>query len=127
MSLKKGDLFIAVILIIAIIGWFSKDKLWNDNLSKNAVIKIDGQTYSTISLDNSNEREEIPLTLANNEYMRIVTEGDQIWVEESTCPDKICVKTGKINKPGQSIVCLPTKTVIHIEGVEDMDIDDISI
>ena len=128
MRLKKGDLFIAIILITAVLGWFIKDTIWADNNSKNAVIKIDGQIYTTIPLDSSNERKETQLTnLPGDIYMRIVTEKDQIWVEESTCPDKVCVLTGKINKPGQSIVCLPSKTVIYIEGAEEMDIDDIAI
>jgi len=127
MKLKKGDLFIIVILVTAVLGWFLKDAIFPDDSSKNAVIKIDGQVYATIPLDKDNERQEIPLTLADNQYMRIVTEKDQIWVEKSTCPDEVCIKTGKIRKPGQSIVCLPNKTVIHIEGAEDMDIDDLSV
>ncbi|MBM4763035.1 NusG domain II-containing protein [Bacillus sp. B15-48] len=127
MRLKKGDLFIAIILIIAVLGWFTKDTIWADNISRNAVLKVDGQIYTTLTLDSSNEREEIPLHLAGDHFMRIVTEKDQIWVEESTCPDKICVITGKISKPGQSIVCLPTKTIIYIDGKEEMEVDDISI
>lgn len=127
MRLKKGDLFIGIILIIAVLGWSFKDTILPDNLNKNAVIKIDGQDYATLKLDSSNEREEMPLTnLPGDIYMRIVMEKEQIWVEESTCPDEVCVLTGKITKPGQSIICLPSKTVIYIEGTEEMDVDDIS-
>ena len=126
MRLKKGDLVIAVILITAVLGWFIKDTIWADTISKKAVIKIDGQIYTTLTLDSSNERKEIPLTLPGGNFIRIVSEKDKIWIEESTCPDKVCVITGKINKPGQSIVCLPNKTVIYIEGTEKTDIDDVS-
>lgn len=126
MKLKKGDLIIAIILITAGLGWFFKDTILADNISKKAVIKIDGEIYTTLTLDSSNERKEIPLTLPGNQSIRIITEKDQIWVEESTCPDEVCVLTGKINKPGQSIVCLPNKTVIYIEDTEGTDIDDLS-
>ena len=126
MRLKKGDLIIVIVLITAILGWFTKDIILADTISKNAIIKIDGQIHTTLKLDNSNERKEISLTLPGDNFMRIISEKDTIWVEESTCPDKVCVKTGKINKPGQSIVCLPNKTVIYIEGAEETDIDDIS-
>ena len=115
-------------MVTAVLGWFIKDNILAENNSKNAVIKIDGEIYATIALDSSNERKETRLTnLPGDISMRIVTEKDQIWVEESTCPDKVCLATGKIHKPGQSIVCLPSKTVIYVEGAEVMDIDDVAI
>lgn len=126
MKLKKGDLVIVIFLVFAGLGWFIKDIIWADTMSKNAVIKIDGQIYTTLKLDSSNERKEIPLSLPGDNSMLIVIEKDNIWVEETTCPEKVCVKTGKINKPGQNIVCLPNKTVIYIEGTEETEIDDVS-
>lgn len=128
--MKKGDLLIVVLLIIALLstfgGRFFKEAFLAGSQNRTAVIKIDGEIYATIPLKSSNERKEIPLTLDNGGFMRIVTEKDKIWVEESSCPDEICVKTGKIDSPGESIVCLPNKTVIHIEGFKKMDVDDIS-
>lgn len=126
MRLKKGDLVILLFLIAVGIGWFFKDTILADDIRKKAVIKIDGEVYMTLTLDSTNERKEIPLSFPNDGWMLIITEKDQIWVEESTCPEKICVLTGKISKPGQSIVDLPYKTVIYIEGSEGTDIDDIS-
>lgn len=126
MKLKKGDLLIGIVLLIAVLGWSFKDTILPDNPNKNAVIKIDGQDYATLKLDSSNERQEIPLTLPGGQSMLIVSEKDQIWVEETTCADEVCALTGKVNKPGQSIVCLPNKTVIFIEGIEELDVDDIS-
>ena len=37
---------------------------------------------------------------------------------DSACPDKLCVKTGWISRPGESIVCLPNRVVIEITGGE---------
>ncbi|MBI4744209.1 MAG: NusG domain II-containing protein [Actinobacteria bacterium] len=37
-------------------------------------------------------------------------------VASSTCPDKICVSYGWIENPSQSIVCLPHRVLIKIEG-----------
>jgi len=128
MRFKKGDLAIIILLIAASISWFMKDIIWPNAKNKQAVIKIDGQIYTTLPLDSSNERKEMPLTLPgeNNVHSIIVTEKDKVWVKESSCPNKICVKTGKISKPSQSIVCLPGKTVIYIEGTGKKDVDDVS-
>jgi hypothetical protein len=38
-------------------------------------------------------------------------------VISSTCPDKICVSYGWIENQSQSIVCLPHRVLIKIEGV----------
>ncbi len=34
-----------------------------------------------------------------------------IWAD---CPDELCVKQGVISQLGQSIICLPNKTVVQI-------------
>lgn len=124
MKLKKGDLAILILLIVAALGWVVKDFIWPDTIDKNAVIKVESQIYATHVLDSSNQLMEIPIELPDNNYVHVVMEGDIIWVEDASCPDKVCVKTGKITKPGQSIVCLPNKTVVYIEGTEKTDIDD---
>ena len=35
---------------------------------------------------------------------------------ESTCPNHICEKTGRISQPGQSIICAPNGAVITVKG-----------
>lgn len=124
MRLKKGDFAIVIVLVVVALGWFIKDFIWSDDINKQAVIKVDSQIYDTIPLDISNEHKEIPLKLPDNNYVHIVMEKDNIWVEDASCPDKVCVKTGTITKSGQSIVCLPNKTVVYIEGTEKTEIDD---
>ena len=32
------------------------------------------------------------------------------------CPDKLCVKTGKISRSGQSIVCVPARISVRLTG-----------
>ena len=42
---------------------------------------------------------------------------------EATCPDQICVRQGAVQFAGESIVCLPHKLVVTIEGGQPADID----
>lgn len=44
---------------------------------------------------------------------------------DANCPDGLCVKMGKINKNGQSIICLPNKTVIEV--VSDSKSNDVDV
>ncbi len=39
----------------------------------------------------------------------------EVYVEKASCKNQICVKTGKISKEGESIVCLPNRVIIEIE------------
>jgi hypothetical protein len=47
-------------------------------------------------------------------------------VLSSPCPEKICVKTGKISKPGQWIACLPNKVFVAVRGRRNEQPDAIS-
>ncbi len=40
----------------------------------------------------------------------------KVWVARSTCPHKICMRMGKISRPGQIIVCIPNHLIIRIAG-----------
>ncbi len=46
--------------------------------------------------------------------LTVVLEKREAYVRESSCPDKICVKTGKINKKGQLIICAPNGVMLRI-------------
>ncbi|MGO0916151.1 NusG domain II-containing protein, partial [Clostridioides difficile] len=35
-----------------------------------------------------------------------------VEIVDASCPDKVCVHTGFINKPSQSIVCIPNRVSI---------------
>ena len=39
-------------------------------------------------------------------------------MKDADCPDKLCEKTGKISKNGETIVRLPHRVVVEIQGGE---------
>jgi hypothetical protein len=63
-------------------------------------------------------RVEITTALGSNTVE--VADG-QIRVVESTCANQDCVHQGAISSPGQTIVCLPNRLVIRVEGSNDGD------
>ena len=44
-------------------------------------------------------------------------------MEDANCPDKLCIKQGKIDSNGQKIVCLPNKTVVEIRSEKESEDD----
>ncbi|MFZ5945464.1 MAG: NusG domain II-containing protein [Bacillota bacterium] len=125
MQLKKGDFLIILILAVALAGWLARDLLWPDSEDKKAIVEVNGQLYKTIPL-NTTENNRLNISLPNNNFVDIVSANNVIYVEDASCPDKVCIKTGKISKTGQNIVCLPNKVVILIEGEKDQEYDDLS-
>lgn len=49
---------------------------------------------------------------------RLEISGGRVRMIDSACPDKLCVRTGWISRPGESIICLPNRVVIEIKGGE---------
>lgn len=86
--------------------------------SAKVVVRVDGEIYGEYPL-NSNKVIELGTERGNN---KIIINDSTVWMEDADCPDKVCVKTGKIKNPGQTIVCLPHRTVIEITG-DNADID----
>ncbi len=44
----------------------------------------------------------------------LVIKDGEAYMENATCPDKICVNYGKISRTGESIICRPNKVVVTV-------------
>ena len=38
------------------------------------------------------------------------------WLREANCPDKLCVRQGRVRYSGQVITCLPNRLTVTVEG-----------
>ncbi len=43
-------------------------------------------------------------------------EDGTVRMEAADCPDQVCIHMGRIESKGETIVCLPHKVVLQIEG-----------
>ena len=46
-----------------------------------------------------------------------------VWVEDSPCRQKICVRSGKLKKAGTWLACLPNRVFVHVEGKDEEEVD----
>lgn len=116
--MKKGDKITAVV-IAGIVVISSIGVLAYMYLAKGghhiAEIKQDGKVIRTIDLDSIASAEDIRVSYGND-YNVVRVEKGKIRIIDADCPDKLCVKTGWITEPGQSVICLPHKLIIKIQG-----------
>ena len=47
----------------------------------------------------------------------------KVKIIEASCPDKIDVKFGEIDKVGQSIICMPNRLIIQIKSNKPNELD----
>ena len=82
-----------------------------------AVVRIDGETHCRLSLT---ENTEYVIETADGQRNTLVIEDGRAYVSEATCPDGICTAHRPITRDGESIVCLPHRVVIELEGGTEM-------
>lgn len=105
---------IIIILLVALLALASVLFAFGGNGSpKYASVKLNGKAKAEYSLDRTGEYE---LSGENGITLTLVIEKDGVSVRHAECPDKLCEKTGKISGAGQSIICLPAKISISLEG-----------
>ena len=63
---------------------------------------------------------EVSGPLGNN---RVVVRDGSVFMEAAPCANQICVKTGRVARPGQWIACLPNRVFVAVEGGADEQID----
>lgn len=115
---KKSDLLIiGIFLLIALIVFLPT--LSDSEKTLTAVITADGETFTEIRLTDSTE-EEIKI---NGTVIKI--NGKTVFFAESNCPDKVCVKTGKLDSHGDSSACVPNRVSVYIKGEKTEDDIDI--
>lgn len=103
----RNDIILIVAILTAIIICFIF--LRPVDTGNYAVVIIDGKQTAKYSLSSN-----IQTDIVSDGINRLVIENGEAYISYADCRTNVCVNTGKINKIGQSIVCLPHKLIIGI-------------
>lgn len=75
-----------------------------------AVVTKNGTNYYPLG-------EERTITLSENGYsLTVAVEDGAVFVREANCPEQICRRTGRIARPGETILCSCAGVLLRIEG-----------
>lgn len=124
--MKKGDyIVIALILILSSTIYFNtKSKLVETN-SKIVVVSVDGKEFARYTLGDTDDNVYTIDSEYGHNVFKVTSDG--VHMVESDCKDQICVHQGHITKTGESIICLPNRLVISIEGTNDDNADEVDV
>ena len=80
--------------------------------AENVLIRVDGNVFWEGSVKKD---DQIEVNGFDGGHNTVVIKDGEVCVTQADCPDKVCVKTGKVNAAGQTIVCLPHRVVVEIK------------
>ena len=111
--IRKADIILAILLIIT--GLIVSYLFASDNGSGDTVrITIDGQPYASYALS---EDKTIEIN-ENNNINKITIKDSSVSMTFSDCPNQDCVQHSAISRTSESIVCLPHKIIVEIDGTD---------
>jgi hypothetical protein len=114
---------IAGVLLIALLGFAGNHVLAAKQMDKGsqaqAIIKAEGKVIRTIALHEKAAGSFLITGKIGPERVEIA--GKRVRIVQSPCPNQLCVQQGWISTPGQSIVCVPGRILIYIEGKSAVD------
>jgi hypothetical protein len=122
---KKTDILIVLAIVFVSIALWNVYGLFNSKKVVKAEIYYYSDLVETVDLNDGVDK-KFSIPQDKNVVFHKDKEGN-IWFEESDCPDKICIKSGKLHLSGQSAACLPNGIVLKIVPVGERTDDDLDI
>ena len=120
---KTGITFadVLIILFVACVGIILALSVFTDKgIPTMCVVEINGAEYARYGMVSLADEKIIEI---DNEYGRntIVIDRNGAAVVYSDCADGIEVKAGRIDCAGQSLICLPHRLTVRLEGNDTPD------
>ena len=122
-SIKIGrvDIFIGAAVVVIGVALFLVF-LAGKRLGDGVVVSVDGRVVEKYSLF---EEVDTVIEGVDGGTNRLIIKDGQAWIEEASCPDKLCVHQGKIKHITESLVCLPNRVVVRIIGATNNSSEDL--
>ena len=113
-----GILCIGILLLLFVPRFMGKD-------SGKAEIYYKSKLVKTVEL-NTGKDETFSIPQNPHVVFHLYSDGS-IRFEESNCPDKICIKAGKLRRVGESAACLPNGIILKIVPSKERSDDDLDM
>ena len=117
--LKIGDIILLFIILIIIPFTLSRYVFSGTGVNRVHVTGKELQKYFSPDEDKTIHVQG-PLGVTT-----ILIENGEVWIEDSPCREKICIKMGKIRRTGEQLICVPNRVVVELEG-ERGEVDGVS-
>ena len=117
----KKDLWIIALALLAVLALWLVSQLGASGNATTVVATVDGREVLRRPLV-MDARYEIPN--ADGRVNIICVEGGEVYMHEANCRDGLCIRQGRMKNMAKTIVCLPNKVVVSLEGDQAMTPDE---
>ena len=111
---KKKDLLLIVAVVLLAAGLLLWNNLQPAAATLTAIVEENGKVTHTYNL--STQKSTQLVDIGGKYHVKLLLDPGKISFYHSDCPDQVCVRTGKLTKPGQTAVCLPAKVSVRVTG-----------
>lgn len=111
--IKKADIILAAVLIIVGLA-MSYILSFGQTVGSELLITCNGEKFGSYSLAEDRE-----IVIDRNDHINKVTiKNGVVSMSFSDCHGQDCIHQGEIDKSGETVICLPNKVVLEINGGE---------
>ncbi len=110
------DIILVILLVVLAGGMYIGNRIMNRKPAIIVEVSVDGVVVEELDLSKDTE---IVVKGYHGGTNTLVIEDGQVYITDATCPDKVCIHQGKINRSGEMIVCLPNLMIAKIVGEEE--------
>lgn len=81
-----------------------------------AVVSVDGKEICRLELNSDRY-----VAFDTSPEIAVKVENGAVFFTDTECPDKLCEKSGKLTKAGDTAACVPAKAVVTVLGESEID------
>ena len=111
---KKADIILLIVLVVIGLAssvYIAASKSGGDTV----IIEQNGKMYGKYSLYQDAEVDVVSVDSIHSDVHVSIKDG-HAKVTKSGCQNQVCVRHSAISSVGESIICLPNRVVVRIEG-----------
>lgn len=119
--MKKKDIIIIAAALLLALGLYLLSQIAGGETATTVVVTVDGKEVlrRPLAVENTYEIKQ-----EDGSVNVIAVEGGAVYMKEANCRDGLCIAQGKMKNAAKTIVCLPHKLVVQLEGDSAADEQD---
>lgn len=108
----KNDVILLAVMVFAVLG-FLIGMTYLLRQGERAVITVDGEVYGSYSLS---DEQDVTISRDGRVVNIVRIEGNKVYMYMADCPDHLCQRQGEVYREGESIICLPNRVAVTVQG-----------
>lgn len=109
----KKDIVVIALVLLAALALYLVSQMTASDAVTTVVATVDGREVLRRPLM-MNATYELPRE--DGAVNIICVENGEVYMQEANCRDGLCIRQGRMRNTAKTIVCLPNKVVVRLEG-----------